>query len=69
MKPIVVIGLLGVNLDNVAKKANRWQRWRPSVALCQHEDLLIQRFELLLQPKYQRLAHQLIDDIGTVSPC
>ena len=66
-KKHVVIGLLGATLDN-GKGPERWERWRPTVALCQHEDLLIQRFELLYQKKFAGLARTVIDDIGTVSP-
>jgi len=63
----VVIGLLGPSLDG-GKGPDRWERWRPTVALCQHEDLLIRRFELLYQKKFAGLARSVIDDIGTVSP-
>src|SRR5258706_4614758 len=63
----VAIGLLGATLDN-GKGSERWERWRPTVALCQHEDLLIHRFELLYQKKFAGLARTVIDDIGTVSP-
>ncbi len=63
----VVIGLIGATLDS-GKGSDRWERWRPTVALCQHEDLLIQRFELLYQKKFARLASTVIDDIATVSP-
>ena len=44
-KPLVVLGMLGANLDK-GRTAARWEHWRPSVALCQHEDLLIRRGEL-----------------------
>jgi transcriptional regulatory protein RtcR len=63
----VAIGLLGATLDS-GKGSERWERWRPTVALCQHEDLLIHRFELLYQKKFAGLARTVIDDIGTVSP-
>jgi transcriptional regulatory protein RtcR len=63
----IVIGLLGATLDS-GKGSERWERWRPTVALCQHEDLLIHRFELLYQKKFGALARTVIDDIGTVSP-
>ena len=66
-KKHVVIGLLGATLDN-GRGPERWERWRPTVALCQHEDLLIHRFELLYQKKFAGLARTVIDDIGTVSP-
>ena len=66
-KKQVAIGLLGATLDS-GRGPERWERWRPTVALCQHEDLLIHRFELLYQKKFLPLARTVIDDIGTVSP-
>lgn len=63
----VAIGLLGATLDS-GKGSERWERWRPTVALCQHEDLLIHRFELLYQKKFAAIARTVIDDIATVSP-
>ncbi len=67
MKKTVALGLLGSVLDS-GKRETRWERWRPSVALCQQEDLLIDRFVLLHQPRFERLATQVVQDIGTVSP-
>lgn len=66
-RKLVVIGLIGATLDN-GKGSERWERWRPTVALCQHEDLLIHRFELLYQKKFAGLARTVIEDIATVSP-
>lgn len=63
----VVFGLLGSTLD-AAGGEDRWQRWRPTVALCQQEDLLIDRFELLHEPKLAALAAATADDIRSVSP-
>ena len=54
MKNIVVIGLLGPTLD-MGKQPKRWERWRPTVALCQHEDLLVSRLELLYQKRFKSL--------------
>ena len=68
MKPLIVIGLLGTVLDKAGSGPKRWSRWRPSVAVCQHPDLLVQRFELLYQPRYQTLVDQITADIGTVAP-
>jgi len=62
----VVVGLLGAVLD--LGKRNRWEKWRPSVSICQHEDLLVHRFHLLYQEKFQGLAERVIKDIQTVSP-
>lgn len=66
-KKHVAIGLLGATLDS-GKGSERWERWRPTVALCQHEDLLIHRFELLYQKKFAAIARAVNDDIATVSP-
>ena len=63
----VAIALLGPVLDN-GKGQKRWDRWRPSVSLCQHEDLVIDRFELLFQPRFNHLAYQVTEDIQHVSP-
>jgi transcriptional regulatory protein RtcR len=56
-KPKVMLGLLGPVLD-AGRGSERWERWRPTVAVCQHEDLLISRFELLYEPKFTRLCDQ-----------
>lgn len=66
-KHTVLIGLLGTNLD-AGDGSGRWEHWRPSVCVCQHEDLLVDRFELLHQKKFTRLATTITDDIGTISP-
>src|ERR1043165_4516775 len=66
-KDNIVIGLLGASLDSGAD-ATRWEKWRPSVSLCQHEDLLIGRFELLYESKFLRLAKQVAGDIADCSP-
>ncbi len=63
----VVIGLLGTTLD-LGKQSQRWDRWRPTVALCQHEDLLVDRLELLSSRRYASLAKRVTDDIRQVSP-
>jgi transcriptional regulatory protein RtcR len=65
-RPTVVIGVLGTVLDR-ADGPERWSRWRPSVALCQQEDLLVNRFELLHDPKFSDLAKHVQQDIGTIS--
>ena len=66
-RPLVVIGLLGTRLDS-GYNPNRWQRWRPTVAVCQHEDLIVDRLELIYDPKQQSLASQVAADIDQVSP-
>ncbi len=66
-KPLVVIGLLGTSLDNFSGP-DRWERWRPTVSLFQHEDLLISRLELLSQERFSELSARVVADIGLVSP-
>ncbi|NOX58294.1 MAG: AAA family ATPase [Planctomycetes bacterium] len=63
----VAIGLLGTMLDK-GDGPERWSRWRPSVSLCQHEDLLISRFELIVEPNSHDLAERVAADIQSVSP-
>lgn len=63
----VLFGLLGAKLDSGGGD-DRWQRWRPTVAICQHEDFLVDRFELLYEPKLAGLAAATAEDIGSVSP-
>jgi transcriptional regulatory protein RtcR len=64
----VVISLLGTTLDNRGFNRKRWERWRPTLSICQHEDLVVDRLELLFQRHYQNIADQLSQDIKTVSP-
>lgn len=64
----VVISLLGTVLDVRGKGYKRWDKWRPTVSLCQHEEWQVDRMELLFQPSFQRLADQVTDDIRLVSP-
>ena len=67
VKRTVVLGMLGPTLDG-GKGAARWERWRPSVAVCQQEDLLVHRFELLHQPRFAGLAETIVSDVKRVSP-
>jgi transcriptional regulatory protein RtcR len=62
-----VLSFLGSQLDR-APAANRWDRWRPNVSMCQHEDLLIRRLVLLTERRFQKLCDQVVADIATVSP-
>jgi len=66
-RKLVVIGLIGVNLDRGAR-GNRWVRWRPSVDLARHEDMQIDRFELISQQRFTDLAETVTEDIHTSSP-
>jgi transcriptional regulatory protein RtcR len=66
-KKCVSIGFLGSRLDR-GNSADRWLDWRPSVAICQQEDLLVDRFELFHEKSETRLANDVLEDIATVSP-
>jgi transcriptional regulatory protein RtcR len=66
-KPLVAIGILGSSLDAAGRDA-RWDRWRPTICLCQQPDLVISRLELLYTRKYTGLMHQVAADIKSVSP-
>ncbi|MFW2368228.1 MAG: RNA repair transcriptional activator RtcR [Desulforhopalus sp.] len=68
MKKTIVIGLLGSTLDNAGFGGKRWERWRPTVSLCQHEELLIDRFDLLFQNEFEKLMDLTSKDVSTVSP-
>ena len=63
----VIIGLLGPTLDR-GKGQDRWDFWRPTVSLCQHDDVVVDRIELLVQGRFAALAEQVVADIGSVSP-
>ncbi len=66
-KKRVVIGLLGSVLDSGFHQ-ERWNRWRPTISLCKHGDLPIDRFELIYDPKFKDLAGVIMADIPRVSP-
>lgn len=66
-KKKVVIGFLGSQLD-AGQGANRWEKWRPTVSLLQHDDTLIDRLELFYATKTAALADRLKQDIAIVSP-
>jgi len=67
MKPIVVIGFLGTQLD-AGQGAGRWNKWRPTVSLAQHDDMVVARIELLHTRKHTALAEVVKADIAAVSP-
>ncbi|PCI07393.1 transcriptional regulator, partial [bacterium] len=66
-KPTVIIGLLGTTLDT-GKGTKRWERWRPTVSLCQHDDFVVDRLELIHSRQATSLAEQVEKDIHSVSP-
>ncbi len=68
MRPNIVIGFLGSTLDAGKFGPTRWSKWRPSVGLCMHDDLRVDRFELIHGSRHESLADQIAADIAGVSP-
>ncbi|MDM0115737.1 RNA repair transcriptional activator RtcR [Variovorax sp. J22R133] len=67
MKPIVVIGFLGTQLD-AGRGAGRWEKWRPTVSLAQHEDKVIHRLELICTRNHLALGELVKADLASISP-
>jgi transcriptional regulatory protein RtcR len=63
-----VLGFLGTTLDRGGRGGARWDRWRPTVDLCRHPDLVVNRLELFSSRRYRSLAEQISADIASVSP-
>jgi transcriptional regulatory protein RtcR len=63
----VVIGLLGTSLD-MGTKIERWNKWRPTISICQQEDFVVDRFELIHENRFHTLASTVTEDINTISP-
>ncbi len=68
MKRTVVLSFLGTTLDMGGKSSTRWERWRPNVGLCMHEDLMVHRLELFHDRRSAGLAETVRVDIAQVSP-
>ena len=66
-KKRVVIGLLGSVLDSGFHQ-ERWNKWRPTLSLCKHAELPIDRYELIYDPKFKDIAGVVMADIPRVSP-
>ncbi|MBM5459046.1 sigma 54-interacting transcriptional regulator [Pseudomonas sp. P66] len=69
-KKTVAIGILGSKLDRVGKGEQRWNKWRPTISLCQQPDLMIDRLELIHgDGRWDTdLALKVKEDIAQVSP-
>ncbi len=67
MKRKIVIGFLGTQLDS-GLGAGRWEKWRPTVSLAQHEDLAVDRLELLHDARNTPLAQRVQADVVQLSP-
>jgi transcriptional regulatory protein RtcR len=68
VKPLTVIGFLGSTLDASKFGPSRWSKWRPTVGLCMHPDLRVDRLILLHGGLHRRLAEYIAGDIADVSP-
>ena len=62
-----VIGFLGTTLDN-GFNDKRWQRWRPTVSLGLHDELLVDELHILYSKRDKRLFKIIVDDMAQVSP-
>jgi transcriptional regulatory protein RtcR len=62
-----VVSFLGTQLDRGVGR-DRWDHWRPNVAMCQHDDLLVRRLVLLTDRRFTKLYDTVVADIATVSP-
>ena len=63
----VAIGFLGSTLDS-GMGDKRWQRWRPTVAACMHDDLIINDYHLFYDRRHTTLAQRVARDMWQVSP-
>jgi transcriptional regulatory protein RtcR len=68
MRPTIVLGFVGSTLDASKLGPTRWNKWRPTVSLCMHEDLRVDRFELIHGGAHEGLARYIASDIAGVSP-
>lgn len=72
MKKIVIFGFVGTQLDFAGRGSERWEKWRPTVAMTQHDDLVIDRMELFATERLDRyrdgLQVQISADIASTSP-
>ncbi|MGJ8672830.1 RNA repair transcriptional activator RtcR [Rubritalea sp.] len=63
----VVFGFLGTQLDYVGKM-NRWEKWRPTVSLCQQDDLIVDELVLFHDNRSKPLFETVKKDVAQVSP-
>lgn len=63
----VVIGFVGSTLDR-GRRPDRWQRWRPTLSLLMHDDLMLDELVLLHDRQYHNLVKFVEEDAKVVSP-
>ncbi len=61
----VVFGFLGTTKDAGGRKR---PKWRPTIALCQQDGLVVDRLELIHDSRWLQLALNVHRDIGRISP-
>ena len=61
-----VIGFLGTTLDN-GFNDKRWQRWRPTVSLALHDELLVDELHILHSSRDKRLFKLVANDVARVA--
>ena len=66
-KKTVVIGFVGSTLDQ-GKRPDGWQRWRPTLSLLMHEDLIVDELVLLHDRQHHNLVKFITEDAQNVSP-
>ncbi|MBP5671403.1 MAG: RNA repair transcriptional activator RtcR [Victivallales bacterium] len=67
----IVISFLGTTLDaKWENKEERWDNWRPSIALVMQPDLHFDQYHILYQDQeeHKKLLKEVVADIKTVSP-
>lgn len=68
-KKTTVIGILGTTLDAIGGNTEaRWDRWRPTIGLFNHDDLMIDQLELICCDTNENLRKRTIADIAEISP-
>lgn len=68
MRKTVAFGFVGTVLDYAGRNKQRWEKWRPTLCLCQQETLIIHRLELLFDARSRALFEIIKQDIASVSP-
>lgn len=66
-KPTHVLGFLGTTLDQGASE-KRWNKWRPTVSICAHDDFPVDSLDLWYSGKNEELLATVCADIAQVSP-
>ena len=55
-------------LHLIRGKPDRWQRWRPTISLLMHEDLLVDELVLLHDRQHHNLVKSIAADAKEISP-